>query len=116
MSQGETNYVYVLVRNDLSVSQQTVQSCHAAIEAARRFITSEQVHPHLVVCGVRDEDALKKEECRLEAFGIKFACFYEPDRNNELTAIATAPVVGEQHRLCQRYNLLVQGTDPRGPP
>jgi hypothetical protein len=65
---------------------------------------------------VKDEDALKKEVCRLEAFGIRFACFYEPDRCNELTAIATAPVAGEQHRLCGRYNLLVQGAEARGPP
>lgn len=116
MVQGETKYVYVLVRKDLSLSQQTVQSCHAAIEAARRFITTEQVHPHLVLCGVKDEEALKKEVCRLEAFGIEFACFYEPDRSNELTAIATAPVVGEQHRLCERYKLLIQGIEVRGPP
>ena len=116
MVQGETRYVYVLVRKDLDPSQQTVQSCHAVIEATRQFITSEQIHPHLVLCGIRDEEALKREVCRLEAFGIRFACFYEPDRGNELTAIATAPVDGEEHRLCHRYNLLVQGTEARGPP
>ena len=105
-SQVETHYVYVLVRKDLSLPQQAVQSCHAAIEATRLFITSQHSHPHLVLCGVRDESVLRREASRLEFDGVRFASFYEPDRGNELTAIATEPIVGEGRHCFRRYNLL----------
>jgi len=100
----------------LSLSQQAVQGCHAAIEATRLFISPEQVHPHLVVCGVQDEEALKREAGRLEAYNVKFASFCEPDRNNELTAIATAPIAGDSRRVFRRYDLLDCGIGARGPP
>lgn len=117
----DTQYVYVLVRKDLTPAQRAVQSCHAAIEATRQFISPNQKHPHLVVCRVRDEQALQREASRIELSGIRFAPFYEPDRNNELTAIATEPVSGSNRRRFRRYNLLDQeerdkaptsGTDP----
>jgi hypothetical protein len=108
--------VYVLVRKDLSLPQQAVQSCHAAIEATRLFISPTQQHPHLVLCGVRDESALKREVCRLELDGVRFAPFYEPDRDNELTAIATEPIADSAKRHFRRYNLLEQGVEVRGPP
>lgn len=75
-----------------------------------------QTHPHLVVCGVKNEIALEREASRLEAFGIKFASFYEPDRGNELTALATAPIAGEDRRFFRRFNLLKQKAVARGPP
>lgn len=112
MRQIDTHYVYVLVRKDLSLPQQTVQSCHAAIEATRLFITSEQIHPHLVICHVSDEESLTRETIRLEACGVKFASFYEPDLNNEMTAIATEPLVGDDRRVCHRYRLLNYNTGP----
>jgi hypothetical protein len=100
--------LYVLVRRDLSVPQQAVQAIHAAIEAARRFLPKEAVHPHLVLCGVPDEPTLVREAERLEAFGIPIAKFHEPDRGNELTAIATAPLKGEDRRPMRRYKLLTE--------
>ena len=47
-----------------------------------------------------------REASRLEDQGIRFACFHEPDRNNELTAIATEPITGETRRYFRRYNLV----------
>lgn len=112
----DTQYIYVLVRKDLSLPQQTVQSCHAVIEATRLFVTSEQTHPHLVLCSIQDEEALKREAIRFEAYNIKFVPFYEPDLNNQLTAIATAPIAGDDRRVCRRYNLLNQVIEARVPP
>lgn len=66
------------------------------------------MHPHLVLCEVPDEKALAYEQARLEALGVRTVSFREPDRNNELTAIATEPLVGEARRPMRRYRLLAE--------
>lgn len=86
------------------------------MEATRQFVTPEHTHPHLVICGVKNERALEREARKLEAQGIEFATFNEPDRGNELTAIATAPIAGEKRRAFRRHNLLQQKAFARGPP
>lgn len=84
-----------------------MQSIHAAIEATRRgHISSDAPHPHLVLCGVPHEDALLAQADRLEAHGVPFERFYEPDRDNELTAIATAPVHGDARRVFRKLQLM----------
>lgn len=75
------------------MAQQSVQAAHAVLEAARSgLISSEQAHPHLVLCGVKSELALMRQYARLLAAGIRVQPFHEPDRNGELTAIATEPL------------------------
>lgn len=37
---------------------------------------------------------------------IKYQPFYEADIGNQLTAIATKPIYGENRRHFQKYNLL----------
>lgn len=94
-------------RLDLSPAQQAVQGIHAAIELARRgHISPDAPHPHLVFCGVKHEDALLAQADRLEAHGIPFERFYEPDRGNELTAIATAPINGDSRRVFRKLKLM----------
>jgi len=98
--------VYVLVRKDLPPAQQVVQSCHAVAEAARSFLPSDQEHPHIIVCEVRDERTLRQSLDDLERHGIRCHAFVEPDRGNELTALATEPVFGGTRRLFRRFRLL----------
>jgi hypothetical protein len=98
--------VYVLVRKDLSPAQQVVQSCHAVAEAARSLLPPDQEHPHLIVCGVRDERGLWQSLDRLRRLGIRFHAFTEPDLGGQLTALATEPVFGDRRRLFRRFQLL----------
>lgn len=105
MSQNQ--YVYVFVRSDLSHAQIVVQTSHAAIEAARQgLIPADRPHPHLVVLGVRDENKLIQIQSKLEAAGIRFRSFIEPDIGNQLTAIATEPISGERRKFFKNYQLL----------
>lgn len=107
--QNQPVYVYILVREDLSPSQIAVQSCHAAIEATRRFTPGQdEVHPHLVLIGVKNENDLLKAYERLQYHGISITKFEEPDKNNEVTAISTAPIPQDsaQRRLLRNYKLL----------
>jgi hypothetical protein len=43
---------------------------------------------------------------RLHRLGISHQPFHEPDRGNELTALATGPIFGPQRRLFRRYRCL----------
>ena len=83
-----------------------VQSCHACIEVARRSISPSEEHPHLVLIGVPDERRLDALRQTLEDHQVKHSCFYEPDQNNELTALATAPVASDIRHLFRKYQLL----------
>lgn len=96
----------MLVRKDLTPSQQAVQACHAAIEVARKHISPDEEHPHLVLCGVGSEIQLSNAYSKLKAHGVVVEPFYEADLDGQLTAIASEPIFGEQRRLFRRYNLL----------
>lgn len=110
IKEQETAYIYVITRSDLSIPQMSVQSGHALIEAIRRFAPGQnEEHPHLVYCVVSDEVSLTMLALRLESKDVKFSCFHEIDLNNALTAIATAPLRGNE-RSCLRGLSLMKGT------
>ena len=96
-------YTYILIRNDLSSAQKAVQSCHAAIEASRSFLSSNDEHPHLVILVVKNENKLKKIA---EGLTIKYKPFVEPDMDNQWTAIATEPISGHDREQFKRFQLL----------
>ena len=100
----QVNYVYVVVRRDLTPAQCAVQACHAVLEIGRSFVPKE--HPHLVLCGVRDESALAKSLKRIQDAGISCEAFREPDIGNALTAFATEPVSGDARRHFKSFKLL----------
>jgi hypothetical protein len=101
----------VLVRRDLPPAQQVVQSCHAVAEAARSLLPPDHQHPHIVVCGVRDERTLRQSHDRLVRQGVRCRAFIEPDLGNQLTALATEPVFDGTRRLFRRFQLLTPSTD-----
>jgi hypothetical protein len=68
-------------------------------------------HPHLVVCGVRDEPSLFRELLRLEQAGVRCRAFRDPDLDNQLTAVASRPLCGRARRAFRRFRLL----RPAGP-
>jgi hypothetical protein len=81
-----------------------VQACHASLEAAKAFPFRE--HPNIIVCGIRDEQRLNRCLDRLTRYGIRSRAFHEPDRDGELTALATEPVLTSQRRVFRDYPLL----------
>jgi hypothetical protein len=98
------------VRTDLSGPQQVVQSCHAAIEAARFLFPEHLPHPHLVLCGVSSQRQLFQCLDYLGRSRVSCRTFYEPDRGDELTAIATEPIFGPRRRIFRRYRCLGQSS------
>lgn len=95
------------MRSDLSPAQQAVQAAHAVLEAGVAFYDPQtQEHPHLVILSVKDERALLKASLKLSHFEYNFKEFREPDKNNELTAIACEPVSGDRRLFFQKYPLM----------
>lgn len=87
--------LFLVTRRDLLPGDQAVQSAHALTE----FVMT---HPEiardwhresntLIMKAVRDEEELHELVLKAQARGIRFAVFREPDRANELTAIAIEP-------------------------
>jgi hypothetical protein len=93
------------VRKDLSYEQQTVQACHAAIEATKAFPFSREVS-NLVICQVDDEEHLINSAVDLDWARIRYIFFEEPDINNECTALCTEVIYGEQRKVFKKYELL----------
>lgn len=84
-----------MVRQDLPLSYQGVQSAHAAIdfqhqhpELAKEWQTKSN---YLIFLSVKDESSLENLIRKAESRGIIFTPFNEPDINDELTAVAFEP-------------------------
>lgn len=97
--------MYVFIRKDLSIPQQVVQSCHACYELARTTPLLAE-HPSVIVLGINNEAKLQAVAQKLQTAGIEFREFREPDIGHQLTAIATAPIAGEQRQFFRKYQLL----------
>jgi hypothetical protein len=93
----------VIVRKDLSPSQRAVQAIHAVIELSP---SHDEVHPHVVLCGVKSEIQLRKAYEKHKNQGFLCKAFYEPDINDEMTAFAVGPVCGQDRNQFRRYNLI----------
>ncbi len=85
-----------------------MQASHAAILLGQWLPTTHPniEPPYLVAIGVKSEDELMKVGNRLNHANIKNFPFIEPDRNDEMTAIVTEPVFGQDRRFFRRYRCL----------
>ena len=98
-------YVYAIVRNDLSNAQKAVQIGHALIESTRNF-NMNGCHPSVILCVVKSEKKLDELTERLSSMKIKFSAFREPDIGDQLTAIATQPLRGNERTPFKHFQLL----------
>lgn len=81
----------MVVRGDLSPSQQAVQACHACLEAGKHFPWQDE-HPHLALLVVPDENTLHQWVKRVQDNSLQTVQFLEPDLDNSLTAFAVPGV------------------------
>jgi hypothetical protein len=97
-------YSYVIVRDDLNNIQKTVQGTHAAMA----FVEKDASIPHysVIYLKVNNERDLKKAISYLLENEINISIFREPDLDNEITAICTKPLMGEERKILKRFQLL----------
>ena len=81
--------LYVVVRKDLSKSQQAVQGGHALAEYVLRNRDDDWDNGTLVYLGIRDENELISLTKKLECDRIRHISFREPDIGDQMTAIAS---------------------------
>lgn len=84
---------YIIVRKDLTPSQQAVQAAHAAQEVGFRSDLPESP-VHLVLLGVKDAQEFSQIIRKLSKAKIQFELFYEPDDDMGHTALCTYPAEG----------------------
>ena len=61
-----------------------------------------------MLCGVARERDLLAAADRLERAGVRFALFREPDRDDEVTALATEPLCSARRGALARYRCLTR--------
>lgn len=80
--------LYVVVRDDLSVPQKAVQAGHALAEFLLKRKT-EWRNGTLVYLKVPNEFCLFDLCDKLDDYGIEYSEFWEPDMDDQMTAIAS---------------------------
>ena len=80
-----------------------MQSTHAVYHLAG--IRAEQGTPNIVLIGMPNVKALRRVERKLETAGVPHYSWTEPDNDWGLTAIATAPLRGEQRNIMSNYRV-----------
>lgn len=98
------HYIYILVRRDLSLAQQTVQAIHAGIAANHRF-GGLKSDTRLALLAVESQTDLKHWMGRLEEKGIEFEPFFEPDHDTGWSALATSPITSKKARCFSKLPL-----------
>jgi hypothetical protein len=94
--------LYVLVRKDLSVSQQAVQAGHAVAEYLLHGPRTNWKNGTLVYLGVRNKIDLEYWTEKFDRKNIEWVGFREPDMADELTAVS---VIGND-RVFNKLDLL----------
>lgn len=94
--------LFIIVRKDLSKSQQAVQAGHALAEHLLHGPFSRWQNGTLIYLGVKGPLQLKKLINRFNEENILYTEFREPDLNNEVTAFATE----SNNKYIKKLNLL----------
>ena len=95
----------MIVRTDLPIEQQVVQACHAAYEAGLRLATPSPDTDYSVICSVDSEEELRAAHRALLRQRIPCLLFHESDMDDQATALAAAPVVGDQRKAFKDFPL-----------
>lgn len=89
----------------MSLAQQIVQACHAALEQGLKDKYHYEQTSSIVLLQVSNLTSLEQALKETQMLGIECAPFYEPYQQTGLTAFATQPVTETQRHLFKSYPL-----------
>lgn len=96
-------YMYLFIREDLSIPQQIIQTAHATDELSKRIEPTESTNFMVLFAAKCEEELIKIAEW-LKSHSIDFELFFEPDIQ-AYTSIATEPLVGSKRELFKGFKL-----------
>jgi hypothetical protein len=95
-------YIYSIIRKDIPLADQIVQTAHSAFHAGQadpdKGASLGEI-PFLVLLQVPNEEALLTLHERLKKAGIVHSTFHEPDDDMGWTSITTVSIEGEDRKL-----------------
>ena len=94
----------MLVRTDIPLADQIVQVGHACLEAGFKYPKPDEII-NLVLLTVISEKQLFDSLGKLDATGINYALFYEPDDQMGYTAACTEPLTAAHRYEFRRLSL-----------
>lgn len=111
-------YIYVFVRQDLTIPQQLVHTNHAVYEMAKSFDdVLDKIHvPALIVIGVPNEKSLFKTQGKLLDNNIWHYGWGDEEHPElgVLLTIATVPLDLETKKVLNKYLLYKEENNIRG--
>lgn len=105
MLQINKKWVYVIVRADIPLAHQIVQSNHASFECGLKYNQYLSETSSLIVLYVKDKDHLIKEYEKISNLGINLTKFHEPDWDYGFTAFASDPVSINERKIFKHLPL-----------
>lgn len=110
----DESYVFVFLRQDQFNWEQLVASVHTSLELAWDIVQGTPLkdlqnfrpvgHPHAVVVGVPDEEALTRVGDELIALGLEFRVWIDPDEPEKgRTGLATMPMSKQARNKLHKY-------------
>ena len=104
--------LYIVCRRDIGPGRMLAQTCHALSEFESKYKTEYNVwyrESNYIIClEVDDEETLKLLMGEAKKLEIKTASFYEPDLDEELTAVTFEPGALSK-RLLRKLPLALRG-------
>lgn len=101
-------FVYSIIRKDIPLADQIVQSCHSSFHAGERYGEKDATIPSLILLEVKDEEELVHLSFKLSEKHIKYHIFFEPDigeEGGEFTSLTTEPLDQEQRKVFSNLRL-----------
>jgi hypothetical protein len=99
------SYIYSIIRKDIPLADQIVQTAHSAFHAGNESNPLNGKVPSLILLEVKNKEELMKLRDKIWANNIQFYDFFEPDDGMGYTSITTAPVTDEQRKLFSNMRL-----------
>jgi hypothetical protein len=106
----EDRYIYVFVRQDLTVPQQLVHSNHAVYHMATGYDWCRGT-PAIVVIGIPNLKSLNRVAEKMRKENIDCYMWLDPDVNMGTLAIATVPLDLEKRAALSNYRLYSLGAE-----
>lgn len=100
-------YIYSIIRKDISLADQIVQTAHSAFHAGDESTLCLELGetPSLILLEVKNQEELLALSARLEQHNIRHYKFFEPDDNLGYTSLTTEPLSANERKLFSNLRL-----------